>query len=96
MKTISFLSAMVFSISALAMSSPLQMSKRTLNLVVASVALDELSQIRSIENAQSDSVLVTYVNAKGVCLVQRVPIVYDELGMAFVPETPLQAPAVCK
>ncbi len=95
MKSLFFLMATVFTASAFAISTPLQLSKSTLRLALASVSLDEMTQIVSLKNSNS-SVILTYVNSKGICYDQKVPIQYDNQGMPSVPETLLPPPSICK
>ena len=91
MKLILLTAIVSISTSAFAFSSPLQLSKTILGLAQSAVSLTEGSQIRSV-SANGFSASVSYINDKGACFVQRVPIKVNPQGLPYVDEIPLPPP----
>ena len=96
MKALLFFVATLSTVSAFAISSPLQLSKQTMNLAIASLSLDQMTQIVSVTNASAALVSVKYINAKGICYVQMIRIQYDNQGMPSVLEAQLPPASICK
>ena len=96
MKALVFVLAMVSATQAFAISTPLQISKSTINLALASLSLDGNSKIVSVKNLNPNMVEVSFVDVEGRCFAQDVPIQFDKQGLPVVPERALPPVKLCK